>query len=49
MPHVSARTAWEKFTEMFQSVTNAKKLMLRQELATLTWMELGEKVAMYIS
>jgi hypothetical protein len=43
----SARTPWEKFTEIFQSVTNARKLMLRQKLATLK-MEPGEKVAMYI-
>jgi hypothetical protein len=44
----NARTAWIKFEEMFHSVTNARKLMLRQKLASLH-MEPGEKAAMYIS
>ncbi|GAQ79929.1 hypothetical protein KFL_000420010 [Klebsormidium nitens] len=44
----SARKAWSTFEEMFQSVTNGRKLMLRQKLATLK-MEPGEKAAKYIS
>jgi hypothetical protein len=43
-----ARAAWQTFEKMFQSVTNAQKLMLRQKLASLK-MEPGEKVAHYIS
>ena len=30
----SARTAWEEFSRMFQSVTNARKMMLREKLAS---------------
>jgi hypothetical protein len=40
----NARTAWEKFEEMFHSVTNARKLMLRQQLSSLQ-MEPGESAA----
>jgi hypothetical protein len=43
-----ARAAWQTFEKMFQSVTNARKLMLRQKLASLR-MEPGEKAAQYIS
>lgn len=44
----SAREAWLAFERMFQSVTNARKMMLRQRLATLK-MEPGEKAAKYIA
>lgn len=44
----SAREAWKTFERMFQSVTNARKLMLRQKLATLK-MEPGERAAKYIA
>jgi hypothetical protein len=44
----SARTAWVSFERMFQSVTNARKLMLRQKLASLK-MEPGEMAAKYIA
>jgi t-SNARE complex subunit (syntaxin) len=44
----NARTAWEKFEEMFHSVTNARKRMLRQQLSSLQ-MEPGESAAKYIS
>lgn len=44
----SARTAWVAFERMFQSVTNARKLMLRQKLASLK-MEPGEMAARYIA
>jgi hypothetical protein len=43
----SARSAWKEFEKMFQSVTNGRKLMLRQKLATLK-MEPGEKAARYV-
>lgn len=44
----SARTAWEEFKRMFQSVTNARKMMLRERLASLR-MEPGESAAKYIA
>jgi hypothetical protein len=44
----SARKAWIAFEGMFQSITNGRKLMLRQKLATFK-MEPGEKAAKYIS
>jgi hypothetical protein len=44
----SARQAWMEFEKMFQSVTNGRKLLLRQRLATLK-MEPGEKAVRYIA
>jgi hypothetical protein len=41
-------TAWVAFERMFQGVTNAQKLMLRQKLASLK-MEPGEMAARYIA
>jgi hypothetical protein len=43
-----ARAAWQTFEKMFQSVTNARKLMLRQKLTSLR-MEPDEKAVHYIS
>ncbi|GAQ93484.1 hypothetical protein KFL_015700010 [Klebsormidium nitens] len=40
----SARAAWQEFSRMFQSVTNARKMMLREKLASLR-MEQGESAA----
>ncbi|GAQ83662.1 putative retrotransposon protein [Klebsormidium nitens] len=44
----SARTAWNEFQRMFQSVTNARKMMLREKLAGLR-MEPGESAAKYVA
>jgi hypothetical protein len=44
----SAKNVWKEFEKMFQSVTNGRKLMLRQKLATLK-MEPGEKAARYVA
>jgi hypothetical protein len=41
----SARSAWQEFELMFKSVTNGRKLMLRQ--LTSLKMELGENAAKY--
>jgi hypothetical protein len=42
----SARTAWQEFARMFQSVTNGRKMMLRQKLASVH-MDPGESAAKY--
>ena len=44
----SARAAWQEFSRMFQSVTNARKMMLREKLASLR-MEPGESAAKYVA
>ena len=44
----SARAAWNEFQRMFQSVTNARKMMLREKLAGLK-MEPGESAAKYVA
>jgi hypothetical protein len=44
----SARSAWQEFERMSQSVKNGRKLMLRQKLASLK-MEPGKKAAKYIA
>jgi hypothetical protein len=44
----SARSTWPEFEKMFQSVTNRRTLMLRQNIVSLK-MEPGEKAAKYIA